>query len=67
LIPPAINARVLVKTEGKEPKYILTNISNDTQSPDTKTLGTLGTALHFHENSKPYQLKQKTKKASEGF
>jgi len=51
LIPPAINTRALVKTEGKELEYILTNISNETQSPDTKTLGTLGTTLHFQENS----------------
>jgi hypothetical protein len=38
LIPPAMNARALVKTEGKEVKYILTNISNETHSQTLKLL-----------------------------
>jgi len=35
LIPPAINPRALVKSEGKEVKYILTDISNE---PHSQTL-----------------------------
>jgi len=55
------------KQKEREVKYVVTNISNETQR-DTRTPGTLGTTTpHFHElrNPKPYHMKQKTKKASE--